>query len=111
MSVGTRCRGASDPERAERDDLAFHLSIAKATNNRRFSDFFDYLGPMSIPRTQMRAVHQMLPPEFVNSLLEEHKAIRDAIIGRDPDAAGEAMRRHLEISQARYVRLARSKSI
>lgn len=110
--IGEKCEQMqeSSPEGSEAADLAFHLAIASATNNRRFVEFFEFLGPRTIPRSQLREVHQLPAhgPDYVGRLQVEHRAIRDAIFARDTDAAGQAMRRHLQTSQERYFRLARS---
>lgn len=85
-------------------DFAFHLAIAQATNNPRFSEFLLLLGPTLIPR---RAVTEngeeaVLPPAELNRLIEEHETILAAIQDGDEDAARAAMRKHLKNSQARY---------
>ena len=41
-------------------------------------------------------------PQSWSAALAEHRAIRDAIVARNPEAAGKAMREHLACSQARF---------
>lgn len=103
-------QGAEPGEEAEAADFAFHLAIAAATNNRRFVEFFDFLGPQTIPRTQLRRMRHTptASTAFLEGLQREHRAICDAIFARDADAAGEAMRHHLQTSQERYIGLIRS---
>ena len=103
---------AESAEESEAADLAFHLAIAAATNNRRFVEFFDFLGSRTIPRAQLRALRQAppAPPDYAERLLQEHRAISDAIFAGDADAAGEAMRRHLTTSLDRYISLIRASS-
>lgn len=98
---------------AEAADLAFHLSIARATNNSRFVEFFDFLGSRTIPRAQLRNPRQRtkFPSSYNEQLLEEHRRICEAILKRDSNAAGEAMRVHLKTSQERYIALMRTGSI
>jgi GntR family transcriptional repressor for pyruvate dehydrogenase complex len=43
---------------------------------------------------------------YLELIQEEHRRISDAIRGRDPKAAREAMRRHLTRSLERYRKLA-----
>lgn len=95
-------------ESAIPEDFAFHRSIAAATGNAQFASFLEYLGRFIIPRQSIRvAAHR---PEGQRTYLEtsqhEHEAISAAIVARDPAAAREAMRGHLENSQERYRRLA-----
>lgn len=85
-------------------DFAFHLAIADAANNPRFSEFLQVLGPTLIPR---RAVAEgggeaTLPAADLNRLVAEHEAILNAIQDGDEDAARAAMRQHLKNSQTRY---------
>lgn len=85
-------------------DFAFHLAIAQATNNPRFGEFLQMLGPTLIPR---RAVTESgeetaLPPADIERLVEEHEAILVAIQNGDETAARAAMRAHLKNSQMRY---------
>jgi GntR family transcriptional regulator, transcriptional repressor for pyruvate dehydrogenase complex len=95
---------------AEMADLAFHRSIAHATNNTRFEEFFDFLGGRTIPRAELRARRSLDIPEGLDRvLLEEHRRIRDAILANDAEAAGEAMRYHLTTSRERYAALIRAR--
>ncbi len=105
-------RAASAPEAAEAADLAFHRAIAAATNNRRFAEFFDFLGQRTIPRTQLRLLRQAAPPsrQYARRLIAEHAAIHEAIEARAPDASGQAMRFHMETSKARYISLIRARA-
>ncbi len=85
-------------------DFAFHLAIAQATNNPRFGEFLQMLGPTLIPR---RAVtdsgeETALPAADIERLAQEHEAILVAIQNGDETAARAAMRTHLRNSQARY---------
>lgn len=85
-------------------DFAFHRSIAEATNNPFYVEILDVLGRRTIPRDLVA----MAAPEYVQSrpyletMQSEHAAILDAIALSDPQAAREAMRRHLLHSQRRY---------
>jgi DNA-binding FadR family transcriptional regulator len=95
-------------ESAIAEDFAFHRAIAAATGNPQFAHFLEYLGRFIIPRQSIRvAAHR---PEGQRAYLEtfqrEHATIVAAIAVHDPEAAREAMRRHLANSQDRYRRLA-----
>lgn len=84
-------------------DFRFHLAIAEAANNPRFSEFLRLIGPTIIPRRVFSPDDGApLPAEFLRLLDSEHTAIVTAILSGDPEAARAAMRAHLIDSQARY---------
>lgn len=90
-------------------DFEFHLAIAKATNNPRFEKFLRALGRHTIPREHLRNVlkGKKALPSRDKSLSEEHRAIAEAIAARNPAAARDAMRAHLDGSAERYRFLSR----
>lgn len=96
-------------EPTEEADFAFHMAIARATNNGRFEAFLGYLGRRTIPRLKLRnALGGASPlPNRDAELDVEHRAVADAIYAHDKDAACLAMRRHLLGSMERYRALAR----
>ncbi|MEQ9607637.1 MAG: FadR/GntR family transcriptional regulator [Kiloniellaceae bacterium] len=98
---------AGEPTEAE--DFAFHVAVAEAANNQRFKEFLAFLGRRTIPRSQLRQAAGMPvePPVSEERLYQEHAAIFEAILARDPEAAREAMRTHLAGSMARYRALMR----
>lgn len=98
---------AGEPTEAE--DFAFHVAVAEAANNQRFKEFLAFLGRRTIPRSQLRqaAGTAIEPLASDETLYQEHCAIFEAILARDPEAAREAMRRHLAGSMARYRALMR----
>lgn len=97
-------------ESTEAEDFAFHVAVAEAANNQQFREFLAFLGRRTIPRSQLRrAVGQAVAPLASDAdLFQEHRAIFEAILARDPEAARAAMRRHLAGSLARYRQLMRS---
>jgi DNA-binding FadR family transcriptional regulator len=73
-------------------DIAFHRAVVSATRNRALTGMMD-----SIHRALGAAVPALARPDArFERGLPEHKRILAAIVGRDPDAAREAMRAHLE---------------
>lgn len=89
-------------------DFQFHLEIARATQNERFTDLMNTLGGMMIPRARLGgegdpASAQRL--EYLRNVHVEHQAILTAIERQDPDAARAAMRTHLGNSRERRRRL------
>ncbi|WP_019646915.1 FadR/GntR family transcriptional regulator [Novispirillum itersonii] len=94
---------------SEAEDFDFHLSIARATNNPRFVEFLGYLGNRTIPRSRLREEAGLPRNQALEEQLnQEHRAILEAILRHDPDAARAAMRQHLAGGTDRYRSLARA---
>jgi DNA-binding FadR family transcriptional regulator len=94
-------------ETAEDADFAFHIAIADATNNRQFTEFLEFLGRRTIPRSQLKGLKADEYATIRNEerLQEEHRAIMQAVCSHDVEQAREAMRTHLKGSLERYRRL------
>ena len=93
---------------AVNEDFAFHLTIAEASGNPRFTELLEFLGRHVIPRQSVR-VALSLPAEqrqYLMRIQREHGRIYEAIRKGDPDAARRAMRKHLTGSLKRYRRVA-----
>jgi len=96
-------RVAETGEEASRQDLAFHLAIARATNNPRFEQFLAMLDLDAIPRARLKMNGESGGnQQYLAQLQDEHRRIADAISARDESAARAAMRAHLEGGQRRY---------
>lgn len=75
-------------------DLAFHRAVAAATGNEYFSLFIGFIAErISLAINAARATAVL--EEIVEVTIAEHVAIRDAIAGRVPQKAREAMKHHL----------------
>lgn len=83
-------------------DFLFHRAVAGATNNPRFVEVLDLWGRSAIPRTYLNTDGEFDSRQYLELIVEEHKAIVEAIAARDDSAAMEAMRLHLKGSQKRY---------
>lgn len=85
-------------------DLAFHASIAEATNNRAFVEFFAVMGRKIIPQPAFSksADPNLITPEYIEHTMKEHAQICEAISAGDTDAARTAMQAHLSRSHKRY---------
>ncbi|WP_182422102.1 FadR/GntR family transcriptional regulator [Aureimonas sp. ME7] len=85
-------------------DFDFHRSIAEATNNQAFREFFEIMGPRMLPQPAFsRDLNPTLINEpYIRQTVAEHRAICEAIAAADPDGAREAMKRHLTRSHHRY---------
>lgn len=91
-------------------DLAFHLSIARATGNRYFADILQGFGSLLIPRTRIASIDKPArDPDYLRRVNREHEEIYAAIERQDADSARAAMRIHLTNSRER-LRLAQQQS-
>lgn len=89
-------------------DFALHLAIAEATNNPRFGEFLQMIGPNSIPRRALDAADpKAASKRYIEMINGEHDSIVTAITNGDEDGARSAMRQHLKGSQQRYRALLR----
>jgi DNA-binding FadR family transcriptional regulator len=88
-------------------DAAFHLAIARATQNEYYVRFVDFLGVRVVPprslylRDQPPLSHQA----YAERVHGEHDAILDAIIRMDVARARLAARRHMQESLNRHSEL------
>ena len=101
-------RAAAAGRAAADEDLAFHRAIAEATGNPEFARFLQFIGRHLIPRRTVSGLPQRMGGQraYLALIQEEHRRIYQAISGRAPSAAREAMRRHLTRSLERYRKLA-----
>jgi GntR family transcriptional repressor for pyruvate dehydrogenase complex len=76
-------------------DLEFHYRLAEATGNEFLCEFLSFVS-QRVRQTIVaaRAVHDL--DKIVATTTQEHRAIYDAILRNDAQAAREAMRRHIE---------------
>ncbi len=89
-------------------DFQFHLEIARATQNRHFSDLMGTLGGMMILRARLESSEALTPEraQYLRRVNAEHESIFDAIAAQDAEAARAAMRTHLVNSRERRRRAA-----
>ena len=91
-------------------DLAFHRSIAEASNNPAFVAFFDQLGQAAIPSNSLvsRMESERIREQYLNRCQSEHFVIFEAISRNDAEAARAAMQAHLVVSQDRFQKVTTS---
>lgn len=93
-----------DPLAAAKADTAFHLAIARATQNDYYARFVEFLGLRLVPprnlylRDQPEEAHRA----YAEKVHGEHEAILDAIVRMDPTRAREAARHHMQESLTRH---------
>ncbi len=85
-------------------DFVFHRSIAEATNNGAFIEFFNLMSLQILPQPAFsKALNPaLITPEYIQNTVTEHRAISDAISSGNAEQAREAMRAHLNRSHLRY---------
>ena len=87
-----RFNGTPEMETA---DEQFHNIIAESAQNTAMAKTVDWLWKLRAKSGLSRGYHRLIVEEGVFPTLDEHKAILDALLARDPDAARSAMRTHL----------------
>lgn len=90
------------------EDFAFHLAIAQATHNSRFTDFLTFIGHHVIPRQVVRGSLQTadLRQTYLRIISHEHEKILAAIKAANAIEARRTMRAHLTNGLERYRKLA-----
>jgi DNA-binding FadR family transcriptional regulator len=76
-------------------DSKFHKLIAASSGNKLAASLYDLLRRVARDSRVRLATSQPLCPKRTQQRDAEHRAIAQAITGRDPDAAEHAMRLHL----------------
>lgn len=93
---------ATDRQRHREDaDFAFHSAIARASDNPYFATAMEALRDHIAVGMQFHGQSLKTTPDGLRHVFEEHRAIRDAIEGRQGDRARELMRAHLSGSRDR----------
>jgi GntR family transcriptional regulator, hexuronate regulon transcriptional repressor len=85
----------NDPRGSEKADRAFHLAIAKATRNGAIHDAIERLWDLRASSPEAALLHEKARTANIKPVVDEHSAILQALRGRDPVAARQAMRGHL----------------
>jgi DNA-binding FadR family transcriptional regulator len=99
-----------DPVESAKADSAFHLAIARATQNEYYARFVEFLGVRLVPSRSLYLgdkpdeAHQA----YAAKVLAEHEAIIDAIVRMDPAKARSAARHHMHESLTRHSTLSAS---
>jgi GntR family transcriptional repressor for pyruvate dehydrogenase complex len=95
-------RVATEQRRHREDaDFMFHLAIAKASRNQYFATAMEALEDHIAVGMQYHGISLRLTSGGLQHAFAEHDAIFQAIRSRDPEAAREAMHKHLAGSRDR----------
>lgn len=83
-------------------DREFHTAVTAILDNAVLVRFVGELFDQRVNPYFERLSSYFENPETWRLAVEEHRAVRDAIVAGDPEAARAAMRRHLRLSQLRF---------
>lgn len=82
-------------------DFSFHKSVTDAANNHYFSSSMEALRQHVAVGMHMHGLSLMGPRQRLERVFDEHREIYEAVSAGRPEAARDAMRRHLEGSRDR----------
>ena len=82
-------------------DFTFHKAVTDAANNHYYSSSMEALRQHVAVGMHLHGLSLMGPRMRLQRVFEEHQEIYEAIAAGQPEAAREAMRRHLESSRDR----------
>jgi DNA-binding FadR family transcriptional regulator len=94
-----RMEEADDPYRRNRLDADFHVAIAAAAGNPLIAKLIEQL--RTVLEEHSLALGRV--PRRRESARNEHRAIYEAIVKRDPDAAAAAMEAHLVAAESGFI--------
>jgi GntR family transcriptional regulator, transcriptional repressor for pyruvate dehydrogenase complex len=96
MSIAAMRNGADDFEAFHEADVRFHENLAAASGNRLLVFLIEALAePLRESRQRSFAGHQARGGG-IDDVIAQHQTILDAVKSRNPKAAAQAMRHHLE---------------
>lgn len=84
-----------DPAGTVSADHAFHLAIAAATRNNALVEAVERLWELRQVSPEAALLHEKARTANIKPVVDEHRAILDALQARDPAKARSAMRTHL----------------
>ena len=84
-----------DPRGTDKADRAFHLAIARASQNNAVLETVERLWDLRSASPEAALLHEKARTANVKPVVEEHTAVIEALKARDPVAARAAMRGHL----------------
>jgi DNA-binding FadR family transcriptional regulator len=83
-------------------DRTFHVRIAEATGNSALELVVQTLWDQRVGPLYRALESKLEYPAMAAETIDEHAAVLDAILARDPAAARTAMRRHMDMTKKRY---------
>lgn len=98
---------SSDVVAAAQADVAFHMAIARATQNSYYTRIIEFLGIRLVP-PRNRYLRDEAPEAhdaYIAKVRAEHDAILDAIVRMDVPLARQSARQHMQESLSRHSEL------
>ncbi len=89
-------------------DVAFHLTIAESAHNALFGHLTSSLLRLLHDHVRRNISDLSVTPDTGRCLMEQHRAIRDAIVARQPAAAKVAAQAHIDFVRHRLNEAVRS---
>jgi GntR family transcriptional repressor for pyruvate dehydrogenase complex len=99
ISFATHERLVARGDPGYEEDPLFHLKVAEASGNQVLRSLVGLFTPDVIRLTQ---AHGTCRDDRFREALEEHRAVLKGIESSDPEAAADAMARHIEMSLRQY---------
>ncbi len=95
-------REATERQRHREDaDFAFHLAIARASENQYYATAMEALEDHIAVGMKFHGLSLKITPDGLREVYVEHRAITEAVAERDADSARALMRAHLTGSRDR----------
>lgn len=91
-------------------DVRYHAAIGRATGNRLFGVVGSALSESFVLSIRTGVRHRASRPQL-KLMAEIHAAVAEAIADRDPERAGQAMRRHFDEARAGLLRLQNTRDL
>ncbi|MEF8704396.1 MAG: FCD domain-containing protein [Candidatus Accumulibacter sp. UW26] len=89
-------------------DVAFHLTVAESAHNALFGHLLASVLRLLHEHVRRSLSEMGVSPDTGRQLMTQHRAIRDAIVDRKPDAARVAAQTHIDYVRQRLVDAARA---
>ena len=97
-AILARMEDADNPARRNQLDANFHIAIARASGNPLIVKIVEELRSV----LEEHSLAAARAPYRRRAAAEEHRAIYDAIVERDPDAAAAAVEAHLVAAERSF---------
>lgn len=95
-----------NPQRFSEADMAFHTLLAEVAGNGLLAWVVTEISSVRDQEQWARMLHLTLTPETIRSYNIQHRRILNAIANREPEAAADEMKQHLETARLSLTRAA-----
>ena len=97
-AILARIEDADNPARRNQLDASFHIAVARSSGNPLIVKLVEDLRSV----LEEHSLAAARAPYRRRAAAEEHRAVYDAIVDRDPDAAAAAMDAHLDAAERSF---------